>query len=157
MPALGLTMNGHEEFIRRSIELAEAARGKGNHPFGALLVLEGRVLLTAENSVVSDQDITRHAELNLVSMATRQLDATILAQATFYTSTEPCAMCAGAIYWAGIPTVVYGCSAETLGEMAGASFVIPCRHIFSFGTAKIEVIGPILAAETAAVHVGFWD
>ena len=147
----------HEEFIRRTIELAAAARAKGNHPFGALLVLDGRILLTAENTVNTDHDITCHAELNLVSMATRRLDPAILAQATLYTSAEPCAMCAGAIFWAGIPTVVYGCSAETLGEMAGGSFVIPCRHIFSFGTREVDVIGPILAEEAVAVHAGFWD
>ena len=147
----------HEELIRRTIELAAAARGKGNHPFGALLVLDGRILLSAENTVNTDHDITCHAELNLVSRATRQLDPAILAQATLYTSTEPCAMCAGAIYWAAIPTVVFGCPAETLGEMAGASFVIPCRDIFGFGTRQVEVIGPILPEEAAAVHVGFWS
>jgi len=149
-------MIGHEELIRRTIELAATARRKGNHPFGALLVLDGRILLTAENSVNSDNDVTAHAEINLVSMATRRLDPAILEQATFYTSTEPCAMCAGAIFWAGILTVVYGCSAETLGELAGESFVIPCRHIFSFGMPQIDVIGPILAEEAAVVHDGFW-
>jgi tRNA(Arg) A34 adenosine deaminase TadA len=149
-------MPQHEQFILASIELASSARRKGNHPFGALLVVNGRVLLTAENSVNTDQDITRHAELNLVSIAARQLDLAILAQSTLYTSTEPCAMCAGAIYWAGIPTVAYGCSAETLGEMAGASFVIPCRHIFAFGTRETQVIGPLLTTEAAAVHANFW-
>jgi len=150
-------MPEHEQFIRTSIELAAEARRKGNHPFGALLVAGGRVLLTAENSVNTDRDITHHAELNLVSLATHQLDPAILAQATLYTSTEPCAMCAGAIYWAGIPTVVYGCSAETLGEMAGASFVIPCHHIFAFGTREVKVIGPLLTTEAAAVHTNFWS
>ena len=66
-------------------------------------------------------------------------------------------MCAGAIYWAEIPTVVYGCAAETLGEMVGANFVVPCRHIFSFGTREISVIGPMLAEEAAPVHFGFWN
>ena len=157
MHLLGFNVVEHEALIRRTIELAAVAREKGNHPFGALLVLDGRILLTAENSVNSDSDVTAHAELNLVSMATRQLDPAILAQVALYTSTEPCAMCAGAIFWAGIPTVVYGCSAETLGDMVGGSFVVPCRHIFSFGVRQVEVIGPILAEEAAAVHAGFWD
>ena len=133
----------HEDLIRLCIELAAKARKKGNHPFGALLFLDGRILLTAENTVNTEQDITCHAELNLVSMATREIEPDILTQATLYTSTEPCVMCAGAIFWAGIPMVVYGCPAETLGEMAGGAFVIPCRHIFSFGTRKVDVIGPV--------------
>jgi tRNA(Arg) A34 adenosine deaminase TadA len=147
----------HESLIRETIRLAWAARERGNHPFGALLAVDGRVLLTAENRVNSEGDITCHAELNLVSMATRQLDAHILVRTTLYTSTEPCAMCAGAIYWAGIPKVVYGCPAETLGKMAGASFVVPCRHLFGFAANNVEVTGPVLAEEATAVHMGFWD
>lgn len=145
------------DLMRLCFDLALEARAKGNHPFGALLALDGRVLLTAENTVNSDHDLTRHAELNLVSQAARQIDPATLSVVTLYTSTEPCAMCAGAIYWAGIPTVVFGCAAETLGAIAGASFVVPCRHLFSFGSRKIEVIGPILAEEAAAVHRGFWS
>jgi len=146
-----------EELMRICIELALKAREKGNHPYGALLALDGRILLTAENSVNTDHDITCHAELNLVSLATRQLDPGTLAKTTLFTSTEPCAMCAAAMFWAGIPSVVYGCAAETLGEMTGGSFVIPCRHIFSFGNREVNVAGPILPEESAAVHDGFWS
>ena len=142
--------------MRRAIELAYAAREKGNHPFGALLVVDGRVLLTAENSVNSKGDITAHAELNLVSKAARQYTPAILSQVTLYTSTEPCAMCAGAIYWAGIPAVVYGCGVERFAELAGGSLMIPCRHIFGFGGRPVMVVGPVLEEEAAAVHVGFW-
>jgi tRNA(Arg) A34 adenosine deaminase TadA len=145
-----------EVLMGKAIRLALAAREKGNHPFGALLAVNGRVLASAENRVNSEADITRHAELNLISLASRQLDPEVLSEATLYKSTEPCAMCAGAIYWAGISRVVYGCSAEKLGEMAGASFVIPCRHIFDFGKRHVSVIGPILEVEATAVHIGFW-
>jgi len=97
----------HEYFIRESINLSRLAVKHGNHPFGALLVKDGEILLTAENSVESDHDCTCHAELNLISQATRQYSAESLAGCALYTSTEPCAMCAGAIFWAGIPLVVY--------------------------------------------------
>ncbi len=70
------------ELLRICFELAAVARSKGNHPFGALLALDGRVLLTAENSVNSDHDLTRHAELNLVSEAARRLDPAILSAAS---------------------------------------------------------------------------
>ncbi len=146
----------HEELIRECIELAWQAREKGNHPFGALLVVDSRVVLRAENTVNSERDVTGHAELNLVSRATRDLAVQDLARATLYTSTEPCAMCAGAIYWSGIRVVVYGCSAERLGQMAGASFVIPCREIFNRGSEAVAVIGPMLGEESARVHEGFW-
>ena len=146
----------HETFIREAIQLATHARQHGNHPFGALLVHAGKIILTAENTVNTDHDQTRHAELNLVSMAARQFDADTLANAILYTSTEPCAMCAGAIYWTGIRTVVYGCSAELLGAMAEGGLVIPCRDIFARGTESVEIIGPVLEDESQKVHEGFW-
>jgi len=149
-------MGQHEELIRVSIELAVAARHKGNHPFGALLALDRQILLTAENNVNTSHDLTGHAELNLISLAARKLEPASLLRATLYTSTEPCAMCAGAIYWAGIPTIVYGCPAETLGYLAGGNFIVPCRKIFSFGKREIKIIGPVLEQEAAEVHEGFW-
>ena len=147
----------HQLFIQKAIDLALQAREKGNHPFGALLVLDEAVQLTAENKVNTDHDVTSHAELNLVSSATRRFSPEALAKMILYTSTEPCAMCAGAIYWAGIRTVVYGCSAESLGEIAGASFVIPCRELFARGREETNVVGPVMEETAVMVHYGFWD
>ena len=107
----------HQKFIRQAIEIASSARKNGNHPFGALLVDgPGRVMITAENTVLTKHDPTRHAELNLVQVACDAFPSEALSKATLYTSTEPCVMCCGAIHWAGIPSVVYGCSARTLGK-----------------------------------------
>lgn len=150
-------MADHQRYIRQAIDLAQSAREKGNHPFGALLVVDGQMVQTAENTVAVDGDVTGHAELNLIRKATRRLGAEVVARATLYTSTEPCAMCAGAVHWAGIRRVVYGCPAERVAEIAGESFVIPCRHVFAFAREGIEVIGPVLEAEATAVHQGFWQ
>jgi tRNA(Arg) A34 adenosine deaminase TadA len=146
----------HEPFIRQTYLLARQAAQKGNHPFGALLVRAGEIILTAENSVNSDRDITRHAELNLVSQASRQFDSDSLSQCSLYTSTEPCAMCAGSIYWAGIRLVVYGCSAAALGRLTGGDLVVPCRQIFGHGKRPTQVIGPILEPEGIEIHRQFW-
>lgn len=95
--------------MRESIKLARNAREKGNHPFGALLAdPDGKILITAENTVETDHDITAHAETNLVRNAARQYPQDFLAECTLYASTEPCPMCAGAIYWANIRRVVFG-------------------------------------------------
>ena len=146
-----------EKFMQQAIDLAAQARQHGNHPFGALLVLDGKVVLTAENTVNSERDVTRHAELNLVSAATRQFLPEALSKMTLYTSTEPCAMCTGAIYWAGVRKVVYGCPAETLGAMATGSFVVPSRVVFAYGDKKTAVIGPVMEETAVSVHDGFWD
>jgi tRNA(Arg) A34 adenosine deaminase TadA len=146
----------HEPFVREALRLAEQAVKHGNHPFGALLVKDGEVILTAENGVNTENDVTRHAELVLVSLASKTFAPEVLAQCTLYTSTEPCAMCTGAIFWTGIPRVVYACSAETLGAIAGGSFVVPSRELFARGQPVVEVVGPILEEEAAKLHRSYW-
>ena len=146
----------HEKHIIRSYQLAKSAVEKGNHPFGALLVIDDKVVMTAENTVNTDNDVTRHAELNLVSKAARELDMESLKRSILYTSTEPCAMCTGAIFWAGISTIVYGCSAAELGEIASGSFVVPSRELLKYGKRKVKVIGPILEEQGAEIHHSFW-
>ena len=95
--------------IRVALDVARRSRDKGNHPFGAVLADgRGRILLEAENTVVTELDCTGHAELNLMRQASKKYDRDILANCTVYTSTEPCPMCAGAIFWGNVRRVVYG-------------------------------------------------
>lgn len=152
-----LRVNIHEQFLREAVALAWQARREGNHPFGALLVLDGQVVLTARNSVATDQDPTAHAETNLVARAIRELSPDQLATAVLYTSCEPCAMCVGKMYWAGIRAVVYALPAEELALKAGPDFLVPCRELFFRATETVSVLGPILVEGARAVQEGFWD
>jgi tRNA(Arg) A34 adenosine deaminase TadA len=146
-----------------AIELARRARERGNHPFGALLVDEkGTVLLEAENTVRSDRDVTAHAETNLIRMATNRFDKEFLAQCTLYTSTEPCAMCAGAIYWGNVRRVVFALSEEEIrriseGNPENFQIAISAEEIFARGDHEVEVSGPHLLEQARAVHDDFWD
>jgi tRNA(Arg) A34 adenosine deaminase TadA len=155
-------MPNHEAFLLRAIELAKSAREHGNHPFGALLVSHtGEVLLEAENTVVTERDATGHAETNLVRAASKHFSSEVLATATLYTSTEPCAMCSGAIYWSGISSVVFALSEQGLLELTGnnddnPTMHLPCREVFKSGQRKIDVTGPMLEDEAKKVHAGFW-
>jgi tRNA(Arg) A34 adenosine deaminase TadA len=148
-------------FMRVAIDVARKARDKGNHPFGAVLVDEqGHILMEAENTVVTEKDCTGHAETNLMRQASRKYDSDFLARCTLYTSTEPCPMCAGAIFWGNVRRVVYGLSEEGLYEMIGEDaeevLYLPCRELLGKGEKPIEVIGPILEEEARRVHAGFW-
>jgi len=150
------------KFILAALDVARSAREKGNHPFGALLVDQaGNILLKAENTVVTERDCTGHAETNLMRMASRRYDLDFLATCTLYTSTEPCPMCSGAIFWGNVRRVVYGLSEDGLYEMIGDDaeevLYLPCRAVFEKGRKPIEVIGPVLEDEARQVHEGFWD
>ena len=149
--------------LRTAIALAQRAREHGNHPFGAVLAdADGRNVLEAENTVVTDRDATGHAETNLVRLATRRFAPLELAQSTLYASTEPCAMCAGASHWAGIGRVVFALSEADLYALIGhhpGQLVLPCREVFARAGRETEVLGPCveLDTEARAVHAGFWS
>lgn len=146
-----------EDFARQAIELARQARLAGNHPFGALLVVDGRVTLTAQNTVSTDRDPTAHAETNLVAKAIRDLSPDEIRRSVLYTSCEPCAMCVGKMYWAGIRSIVYALSAEELAALAGRDFLIPCAELFGRAVEHVTITGPLLLNEAREVHVGFWS
>ncbi|MCB9136357.1 MAG: nucleoside deaminase, partial [Anaerolineales bacterium] len=120
--------------LRESIELARLAREHGNHPFGSLLAdAEGRVLFRAENTVMTASDCTGHAETNLMRLASQTYSPAQLATCTLYTSTEPCPMCAGAIFWGNVGRVVFALSQEGLYAMIGDSpnkLPLSCREVF---------------------------
>jgi len=149
-------MKNHAFFIEFCYQLAEASVKAGNHPFGAILVVGDEVILSSQNQVNSSGDNTQHAELELMRSAAKSLSKTDIQRATLYTSTEPCAMCAGAIYWSGIPHVVYGCSAVGLGQLTGGSLVIPCREVLLKGRREVQVTGPVLESAGLKIHQSFW-
>jgi tRNA(Arg) A34 adenosine deaminase TadA len=152
-----------EHFLRRSFEVARRALSHGNHPFGAILVDHaGNVLIEAENGYMPGHDATAHAERLLATQACTTLGADILKTATLYSSAEPCAMCAGAIYWAGIGRLVYGLSEHRLRAFTGnhpenPTLDLPCREVFKRGQRATAVVGPLLENEAAARHDGVWN
>ncbi len=120
-------MENHEPFLHEAIALSKSAVEHGDEPFGSLLVKDGDIILRAENSVYTGHDMTNHAEMNLVKLAAKHYDTAFLDHCTIYASTEPCAMCSGAIYWSGIGRVVFACSETRLGEIAGVGLNVPSR------------------------------
>ena len=156
------TSEQDEYFLRRSFEVAGRAMAHGNHPFGAILVDQDcNVLIEAENGYMPAHDGTAHAERLLATQACTSLSSDVLRHATLYSSAEPCAMCAGAIYWAGIGRLVYGLSEHRLRAITGnhpenPTLNLPCREVFKAGQRPTEVIGPLLEDEATALHQGAW-
>jgi tRNA(Arg) A34 adenosine deaminase TadA len=156
------TSERDEYFLRRSFDVARRAIAHGNHPFGAILVDRNRnVLIETENGYMPAHDGTAHAERLLATQACTTLSPDTLRNATLYSSAEPCAMCAGAIYWAGIGRLVYGLSEHRLRAVTGnhpenPTLDLPCRTVFASGQRCTEVVGPMLEDEAEAVHAGAW-
>ena len=150
--------------LRRAIALSADARAAGRHPFAATVVgADGAVLAEAgNNSMPPEGDATQHAKLRAARMAFHAGSAAQLAGATLYSSVEPCAMCAGAIYWCGIGRVVYALSETSLLQLTGnhpenPTLSLPCGEVFARGQRDVQVLGPALEAEAGAAHAGFWN
>ncbi|CAN5259178.1 nucleoside deaminase [soil metagenome] len=152
-------------YLRMALAIAIRSRQDGHHPFGALVVDEhGKVVVeAANNSMPPDGDPTQHAERLAAAEAARILSPRALAKATLYSSAEPCAMCAGAIYWCNIGRVVYAMSEDDLRTLTGdhpdnPTLSLPCRDVLACGQRLVEVVGPVpeLAPEAAVAHAGFW-
>ena len=158
----GLPDLDHERYLRLTFALAERSREEGNHPFAAILVgPDGEVLMEAMNAFGIEGDSTGHAERVLMTRASVAYGADFLAGCTMYANAEPCAMCAGAAYWAGIGRVVHGMSERALKALIGPhpenlTLDLPCREIFAAGQRDVEVVGPLLEEESAKAHEGFW-
>lgn len=147
----------HERFIRECLRLAISAGKKGNHTFGAVLVHEGEIVLTAENTVNTDQDDFHHAEYNLVMVSRKAFSPDVLAASTLYTSTAPCLLCTAAILEADIGRIVYSVSYEAFGRLLpGDHKYISCDEIARRLGRETQVIGPILEDEGLQVFQ-YWE
>ena len=160
-----MAYESHEFYLRRCIEISRQSRAGGNTPFGALLVdSEGNIVMEQGNIEITENICTGHAETTLAARASHVFSKDFLWTCTLYTTAEPCAMCAGAIYWANIGRVVYGMTEKRLLQLTGSdeqnpTFDLPCREVFARGQKDIQVIGPIAAVEeeAAEVHIGYWN
>ena len=142
-----------ETFMREAIAASRAAMAAGNMPYGAVLVSPaGKQLFSAQNNQITSGDCTGHAETALVREATAALGADALRGATVYASGEPCAMCAGAMFWAGIRRVVFGIPQPVMAEVAGGDLLpIGCAAVLAGSTPPVVVEGPLLQDEAVAV------
>jgi tRNA(Arg) A34 adenosine deaminase TadA len=153
-----------EKLLRQAFTVASRARDLGDHPFGSILAdADGRVLMEQGNGYTSEGgDRTAHAERLLASRAAKTYSVEFLASCTLYTSAEPCAMCSGAIYWAGIGRVVFGQTEKDLKAQTGdheenPTLDLPCHIIFEAGQRPTEIVGPMLADEAALLQDEFWS
>ncbi len=104
------------DFMRRAIELGVENVRQGGGPFGAVIVRDGRIIATGVNRVTARHDPTAHAEVSAIRAACEQLGTHDLSGCDIYTSCEPCPMCLGAIYWAHIDRIFYGCNKDDAAQ-----------------------------------------
>jgi tRNA(adenine34) deaminase len=108
-------MEKHEKYMREALREAGYAAAEDEVPIGAVIVWNGRVIAKGHNMTERLADPTAHAEMIAITAATEAVGGKYLNDCTLYVTVEPCPMCAGAIGWAQIPRIVYGCPDEKRG------------------------------------------
>ena len=150
--------------MKVAIELSKEAYETGHMPFGACLAnSEGVVIVKAMNMSLKaikrggTGDVTKHAEMELVRKLCEVIPMDERPSCTLYTSTEPCVMCAGGIYWSNVGRLVYGATAHSLETTYSGpgGFDVPIRQLYSLGSSgmrSIEIVGPLLEDYALQVH-----
>ena len=99
------------KFMKYAIKEAKKGITKGDGgPFGAVVVKDGKVVGRGHNQVIKNNDATCHGEMMAIRNASKNLGTFDLSGCEIYTTGEPCPMCYGAILWANISKVYYGCT-----------------------------------------------
>ena len=137
-----------EQFMRRALDEAMAARDAGEIPVGAVVVADGRIIARAHNLTETLGDVTAHAEMQAITAAAETMGGKYLTDCTLYVTVEPCLMCAGAIAWAQIKRIVIGAPDTKRGY---STFV--CRKPFH---PKATVTEGVLGEECAALMRSFF-
>ncbi len=148
-------MNERDEFfLRRAIQLAKAARENGQEPFGAVLVKDYELMAEGGNQIYALSDPTAHAENALIRDYCQKHKIMNLEGYHLYCSTEPCMLCAGAVFWARVSKIVFSVSQEMLQKISGGSTKTDCRTLLQ-PHPWIEILGPMLSEEGLKVFDGY--
>ena len=141
--------------MKRAIELAvENVRLERGGPFGAVIVRDGVVVAEGYNIVTSSCDPTAHAEVTTIRWAAAALKTFNLSGCDIYSSCEPCPMCLGAIYWAHIERIYYGCTQHDAADAGFDDSEIYREIGLPMGERKIPIVG--IVREAAIVAFDAW-
>jgi len=148
----GAASDVQQRLMALAIERAREAEGHGDVPIGAVIARGGEPLAAAGNERELRRDPTAHAEILAIRAAAAALGGWRLPDTALYVTLEPCAMCAGAIVLARIPTVVYGAADPKAGAAGSVLNVLDQTAL----NHRPRVIGGVLADECAGLLQGFF-
>ena len=125
-------------YMKQALAEAREAARRGEVPVGAVVVCRDRIIARGHNLTETLQDVTAHAEMQALTAAAQTVGGKYLQDATLYVTVEPCVMCAGAIGWAQVKRVVYGCADEKRGFTRFAPHALHAKATVVSGVRKEE-------------------
>ena len=126
-------------FMKIAFREAEEAELKGEVPVGAVVVFQNQVIARAHNLTQTLCDVTAHAEMQAITAAADYLGSKYLQECTLYVTLEPCVMCAGAIAWAQLGSLVYGADDPKKGYTKLSGNILHPKTTVRHGVLREEV------------------
>ena len=139
--------NLNKKFMLLTLYKAKEGVKKGQSPFGAVVVKNGKVISQAHNTVWKSTDITAHAEVNAIRLACKKLKSIELKNCVIYSTCEPCPMCFSAIHWAKISKIIYGTKIEDAKKCGFSELFISNKKMKKIGKSKVKIQGGFLRSE----------
>ena len=146
-----MTSKHYEEFMKIAIEEAKTSLKEGNKGFGAVVAKDGRVIASAHDTEVTDQDSIAHAEINAIRKASK-IYRKDLTGCLIISTHEPCPMCTGAIIWSNISKVVYGVSIRDSIKAGRDMINLSCKEIIKKSNAEVNIQNGILKKECLKLY-----
>ncbi len=140
-----------ETYMRLAIQESAKSVQRGQTPFGAVIVHQGKIIAATHNQVWKRTDITAHAEVMALRQACRKLKQLHLTGATLYSSCEPCPMCFAASHWARISRIVFGATIADAAHFGFNELKISDQTLIKLGRLKTRLVPEVLRAESVAV------
>jgi tRNA(adenine34) deaminase len=139
----------HEYYMKLALKEAEKAFAEDEVPVGAIVVMNNKVIARGYNMVEKLKDPTAHAEIIALTSAFNALGSKYLPDASLYVTVEPCLMCAGALHWSKIGTIVWGASDVKNGHQVYTDDRNPFHP-------KTKIVAGIMAEEAASLMKAFF-
>ncbi len=140
-------MKKEEFFMKEAIKIAKKGIKKGQTPFGAVIVKNGKIIVRAHNTVAKDNDPTAHAEINAIRKAGKKLKTFNLKGCVIYSTCEPCPMCFSAIHWANIDKIIYGADIKDAKKAGFRELPISNEKMKKLGKSKVKIKKHVLKKE----------
>jgi len=142
--------------MRLAIDKALDGVRKGQTPFGACVVKQGKVIVCSHNVVWKNTDITAHAEIVAIRLACKVLKKIDLSGCTIYSTCEPCPMCFSACHWARISRIVFGCAIKDARNFGFNEMAISNLKMKQLGSSRIKIDAGVSVKENQELF-RFWQ
>jgi len=130
--------NNHEKYMKEALKEAEKALVKDEVPIGAVVVWNNKIISRGHNLTETLNDPTAHAEMQALTAASNSFGGKYLDQCIMYVTVEPCPMCAGAMYWAHLGSLVFGATDPKRGFRLISNNILHPKTVITPGILEKE-------------------